>query len=224
MSSMVTRTCQCALSVDITGPELNPIFLLSFLSVIGASLSKPLHSCVLKMSICVLLKVCLLLPPHGTGSSHCVVECCAITWRSWVQASQRQLLSFLFWCGKHTRVNANVNIQSMGTHKRKQTKKTSVTFSITPIEHFRAFKAHLEYSGGPGSHLSWSCSYSSQTLPLSSPRPLLLQINNPATVATSILLTHILLVHEAVIGVYWFQKWVFFSGHSGEKVSPSQHT
>ena len=55
--------------------------------------------------------------------------------------------------------------------------KSSVTFSITPIEHFRAVKAHLKYSWGPGGHLSRSCSYSSQTLPLSSPRPLPLRIN-----------------------------------------------
>ena len=71
------------------------------------------HSRVLKMSVCALLKVCLLLASHaprGIGGSYCVVECHAITWRSWVRASQRQLLSFFFfcWCGRASCCNVKV--------------------------------------------------------------------------------------------------------------------
>ena len=49
------------------------------------------YSYVLKMSVCVMLKVCLFaFGPLRYGGSFCAVECHAVMWRSWVRALQRQ--------------------------------------------------------------------------------------------------------------------------------------
>ena len=53
------------------------------------------HSHVLKMSVCAILKVCVVLGPLWYRGSCCVVERCGVMWRSWVRVSQRQLLFFL---------------------------------------------------------------------------------------------------------------------------------
>lgn len=72
MSSMVTRTCQCALSVDITGLELNPLFFLSFLWIYTHQ-TITCHTWVSTLGADGAIKDCKEIQKHDKG--HQLMNC-----------------------------------------------------------------------------------------------------------------------------------------------------